>query len=73
MKKIVLLALVFLLTACTTHTEYGPCVGIADEKNPNLVYKVSAWNLIVGVFFFQLVAPPIVVVVDEFYCPVGIK
>lgn len=73
MKNIIFLIFAILLTGCASHTEYGPCVGIADDKNPNLVYKVSAQNLIVGILFFQLIAPPIFVVVDEFYCPVGVK
>lgn len=73
MKTIITIILVSFLCGCTSHTAYGPCIGVADEKNPNLVYKISAWNLIVGIFFFSLVAPPVVVLVDEFYCPVGYK
>jgi hypothetical protein len=74
MKRIVLMIIFgFILSSCTTRTDYGPCVGIADEKDPNLTYKVSAWNLVIGIFFMGLVAPPVFVLVDEFYCPVGNK
>ena len=73
MKKIIALMLVVLLTGCTSNTEFGPCVGIGEDKNPNLVYKVSAWNVVLGILFFELVLPPVFVAVDEFYCPVGIK
>jgi len=73
MKFLVSLMLVALLAGCTSQTHFGPCVGIADEKNPNFVYKVSAWNLVLGLVFFSLIAPPVFVVVDEFYCPVGVK
>jgi hypothetical protein len=68
-----LLALCFVLGGCTTRTDYGPCIGIADDKDPNLVYKVSAWNVVVGIVFMGLIAPPVFVLVDEFYCPVGRK
>ena len=74
MKRITALAvLCFVLSGCTTRTDHGPCIGIADDKDPNLVYKVSAWNLVMGIVFMGLVAPPVFVLVDEFYCPVGRK
>jgi hypothetical protein len=73
MKKIIALMLATMLVGCASHTEYGPCVGIGEDKNPNLVYKISTQNLIVAIFFFQLIAPPVIVAVDEFYCPVGFK
>ena len=74
MKRITALAvLCFVLSGCTTRTDYGSCVGIADDKDPSLVYKVSAWDLVMGIVFMGLVAPPVFVLVDEFYCPVGRK
>ena len=74
MKKIVaLFIVVFIVSGCTTRTDYGPCIGIADDKDSSLTYKVSAWNLVVGIFFMGLIAPPVFVLVDEFYCPVGRK
>lgn len=71
--KQMIIAAVMLLSACTSSTEYGKCVGAFDEKDPKLEYKVSAWNLAIGIIFFELVAPPIFVVVDETFCPVGRK
>ena len=73
MKKIIALMLVVLLTGCTSNTEFGLCVGIGEDKNPNLVYKVSAWNVALGILFFELILPPVFVAADEFYCPVGVK
>lgn len=67
------LLIAILLSGCTSHTEYGACIGIADDKEPNLVYKVSAWNLFLGIIGFELIAPPIFVLVDQFYCPVAYK
>jgi len=74
MKKLaILFILLVLLSGCTTRTEYGNCIGAFDDKNPSLVYKLSTWNLIIGVFFIGMVVPPIVVVADETLCPVGYK
>lgn len=73
MKRLLAITAILLLSACTSATEFGPCVGAFDEKNPKLEYKVSAWNIFVGVLFFQLIAPPIFVIVDETFCPVGRK
>lgn len=70
---LIILLLSLLLAGCTTSTAYGPCVGIADEKDTKLVYKVSAWNLLMGVFFWEIVIPPIVVIADEVQCPIGKK
>jgi len=74
MKQIAaLLVLCFVLSGCTTRTDLGSCIGIADDKDTHLLYKVSAWNLVMGIVFMVLVAPPVIVLVDEFYCPVGRK
>ena len=72
MKLITSLLLVLALTGCASRTEFGDCVGINDKQDPRLVYKLSIRNLIVGVVFFQMIAPPIYVVVDQLYCPVGV-
>jgi hypothetical protein len=73
MKAILAILMVAALAGCASRTEFGPCVGIGDEKDPHLTYKVSARNLIVGLVFWELLAPPVVVAVDEFYCPVAAK
>lgn len=73
MKTFTILALCLALLGCTTRTEFGPCVGIADDKDPALQYKVSAWNAFLGIFFFSLIAPPVFVLVDSTFCPVGVK
>lgn len=56
---------------CESSTQYGSCVGLNDAKDPTLVYKYSTRNIILGVVFFQLVAPPIIVGLNELECPVG--
>ena len=75
MKSLILAAVaaVVLLSGFESRTNYGSCVGVGDHQQKNLEYKLSARNLIVGVVFFELVAPPIIVLVNETYCPIGNK
>jgi hypothetical protein len=73
MKRLLAVLLLSALVGCTSSTEYGECVGAFDAKDPALVYKVSAWNVFLAVIGFQFVAPPIFVIVDETFCPVGRK
>lgn len=67
------LILSLLLSGCTTRNELGRCVGLADDKEANLVYELSYWNLFLAVFFSQTVVVPIVVVAKDLECPVKIK
>lgn len=72
MKKFLSLILIAsMLTACTSKTEHGDCVGIAEDKNPALKYEISWWNVGMSILFFELIAPPIIVLVDALSCPVG--
>jgi hypothetical protein len=74
MKKILIVALAAMfLAGCTSRTEYGPCVGLGEDQNPALHYKVSVWNAFLGIVFVETVIVPIFVVVDETFCPVGKK
>lgn len=67
----VVMCSVLLFAGCTTRTEFGPCVGIGEKQNSQLDYKLSGWNIAMGVIFFEMIAPPILVLTDETYCPVG--
>ena len=76
MKKLILITTILatmLMAGCTSRTEYGQCVGLADDKDPTLHYKVSAWNVFLGVVFIEAILPPIVVAVDDTFCPIGKK
>jgi hypothetical protein len=70
-KTLAILALVSLLAGCQTHTSAGPCIGAFDDKNPALTYKVSSLNVVLGIVFFELIAPPVFVLADETLCPVS--
>lgn len=71
MKRLYLILALSLLAGCTSHTEFGPCVGAFDEKDPHLVYKISGWNLGMGLIFFEMIIPPILVITDVTFCPIG--
>lgn len=73
MKTIISLIFIALLAGCTSSTTYGECVGLGEDKNPNLHYKVSVLNVVMAIVFSQTIVVPVVVAVDEFYCPVGYK
>ena len=73
MKRIIAILLLAALVGCTTHTEYGQCIGAFGDKDPKLVYKVSGWNLFMAIIGLELIAPPIFVVVDMTLCPIGEK
>lgn len=63
--------IVFILTACTSKTEFGRCVGIWDEQEPTLIYKPSVRNLFWGIVGLEIIYPPLDVAINKFYCPVG--
>lgn len=73
MKKIAAVALLMTLVGCTSRTELGECIGAFDDGDPGLVYSTNGWNVAMGVIFFELVVPPIVVLANETKCPVRRK
>jgi len=75
MKKYLLATLIAcsLISGCRSKTEYGKCVGIDDTQDPKLEYKLSVRNVVLGCFFVETVIVPVLVLVDETYCPVGNK
>lgn len=74
MKRILAcLLLIATLAACTSSTEYGQCIGVADDKDPKLTYKVSVWNAFLGIILVETIIVPIYVLVDQTFCPVAKK
>jgi hypothetical protein len=68
-----LTSLLLVLSSCSSKTEHGECVGISDKQNPQLEYKPSARNIVLGVVFSEMIIPPVLVIFNQFYCPVGKK
>jgi hypothetical protein len=81
MKKMLMILPLFLLTGCVSEVtlpgESTPvsCVGFnsQDERDSTLVYKVSTRNLVVGIIFVEMIAPPVIVALNELWCPVRRK
>jgi len=69
MKKLSLIVCI-LAAGCTSKTELGPCIGINQEKRPEFRYEYSGVNIALGIIFSELIAPPIIVVLNELQCPV---
>ena len=73
MRRLLVVVVAALFVGCTSKTEFGPCIGAFDEKDPALRYKANGWNIAMGIVFFEFLIPPVIVVVDEFQCPTGKK
>jgi len=72
MKKILALVLALgLLAGCESKNEFGNCIGAFDDGEPGVKYKISTRNVIVGIIFFEVIAPPVFVVADQARCPVN--
>lgn len=79
MKKIIvvigLMLMMFFMTGCESYRTLPdgtsePCIGAFDDKDPALVYKLSAQNTAVGLFFAELIVPPVIVIANETLCPI---
>ena len=73
MKFLVACLMALGLVGCTSETPFGRCVGAFDDKDPALVYRVSTKNVVLAVFFSELIVPPVIVVLNETHCPVDVK
>ena len=71
MKKFIVIALILLfLSGCTTRTSFGECIGITDTPKPNLVYRLSYWNVFLAFIFSETIVVPAVVIFADLRCPV---
>jgi len=73
MKKFLVIMVLALLSGCTTRTEYGQCVGVIEDRDPKLVYKLSIWNTVLAIVFSETIFVPIVVLANSTLCPEGTK
>ncbi len=76
-RNIVLIGML-ALAGCRGSTEYGECVGIqdayqAEQQHPDLEYKLSVRNTVLGIIFFQTIFAPVIWLAADFKCPVGRK
>ena len=74
MNKLFLIILIAtLLSGCTERTQYGSCIGIADDRDPKLVYKIDILNTVLSVIFVETIFVPVIVLSNETFCPVSTK
>lgn len=73
MKQLCLILAFVLLSGCTSRTNFGLCVGVGEDRDASLVYKLSHWNIFVAFILVETIVVPIVVIADQLYCPVGKK
>lgn len=73
MKKFICILMLLLVTACTSATKYGSCIGIDDIEEKDRVYKISLWNAALGVIFVETLIVPLWVLAYEIKCPVNTK
>lgn len=66
---LLLVASMLFLSACTERTQFGECIGVTDEPDPNLNYKIDTWNAVIGIVFIETLVVPVVILNDQFYCP----
>lgn len=65
-----------MLSACSgsgivgahRYSAYG-VINQDQNKNPNIIYRVSVWNCILGVVFIETIVVPIVVVGWQLFVP----
>jgi len=74
-KFFVLLFVVLLLltSACTSSTEFGDCVGLAEDKDSSLVYEVDVGNVVWAILLSETIVVPVIVILSETVCPTGRK
>lgn len=58
------------LAGCTSENSKGKCIGAFDKGQPNIEYKLSVKNTVLGVIFVETIVVPVVVIADETKCPV---
>lgn len=73
MKKFVAFTSLFFLTACTTKTEHGKCIGFLVDEDPSLKYEISLQNTVLSLIGIELILPPALWVTHYAKCPTGPK
>lgn len=72
-QNLIFIISIFLAVACTTRTQYGRCIGVADTPDQALEYELSLWNAFVAGLFSETLIVPLYTVAYDIKCPVGYK
>lgn len=75
MKYIIIVMMIcsLFMISCKSKTEYGNCIGALGTEKPELEYEYSMRNIILAVVFSEMIMPPILVTLNQYKCPVGMK
>lgn len=73
MNKLLILLMIGTTIGCTSSNKYGECIGLNKNPKSELNYKYNAWNIGLAVVFSGMIFPPIIVLLEEYKCPSGIK
>jgi len=71
--KLIALMMLVSLSGCKLNTDVGPCVGMLDKDDPEMVYELAGWNVAGAVIFSASVVIPAIVVLKAYKCPVRKK
>lgn len=72
MRRVLFLLLVLVTVAsCRGSTDYGECIGIADDGDPHLRYGMSTRNAIVSILLVETVVVPVVWLSTDARCPIA--
>ena len=74
MRYLLTVLMLLLVVGCKGKTEFGECVGFgSDERQPDLVYKLSFRNTVWSTIFSQTIIVPVLWATDYAFCPVAMK
>lgn len=65
--------LCFARAGCHGSNRYGECIGLGDEADPNLVYKIDVWNTVWSFLGVETLIAPVLWATSYAKCPVGVK
>lgn len=60
------------LAACESQRPEGRCIGLNDDPGKGVRYEYSVRNIILGIGFVEMIAPPVIVVLKELKCPISL-
>lgn len=74
MKKfitILMMGALLFIAGCTSNTEYGECIGVAQEHNPDLKYEYDLTNIVIAIIFSETIIVPVIIIATDLKCPTG--
>lgn len=70
---ILIILLAILATSCHYSNRHGECIGLLDDGDPTLTYKVDTWNAVWTLVGSESIVPPVIWALECVSCPTGKK